>query len=68
MHRFHFGALHMFSQRICGLTSMHQVGRMMMNIRGLIPEDPENVVHLSSSQFLQDPNLGLQIEEGGEVA
>ena len=47
---------------------MHQVGRMMMNIRGLILEDPEHVVHLLSMQFLNDPNLGLQIEEGGEVA
>jgi hypothetical protein len=47
---------------------MHQVGRMMMNIRGLILEDPEHVVHLLSLQFLKNPNLGLQIEEVGEVA
>jgi hypothetical protein len=41
---------------------------MMMNIRGLILEDPEHAMHLSSVQFLNDPNLGLQIEEVGEVA
>jgi hypothetical protein len=33
------------------LTLSHKVGRMMMNIRGLILDDPEHTVHLQTLQF-----------------
>jgi hypothetical protein len=41
---------------------------MMMNIRGLIMEDPEHTVHLRSLQFATCINAGSDIEErmGGE--
>jgi hypothetical protein len=52
-----------------GLTSPHKVGRMMMNIRGLIMEDPEHTVHLQTLQFAARTDAGSEIEErmGGEA-
>jgi hypothetical protein len=38
---------------------------MMMNIRGLILDDPENTMHLKSIQFNSGSNGGSEI---GEVA
>jgi len=45
------------------------VGRMMMNIRGLIMEDPEHTVHLQTLQFAARTNAGSEVEErtGGEA-
>jgi len=43
---------------------------MMMNIRGLIMEDPEHTTHLQTLQFATRTNLGSEmIEErmGGEA-
>jgi hypothetical protein len=39
------------------------VGRMMMNIRGLILDDPEHTVHLQTMQFTTSSNSGAEIEE-----
>ncbi|KIM87961.1 hypothetical protein PILCRDRAFT_3670 [Piloderma croceum F 1598] len=39
------------------------VGRMMMNIRGLILDDPEHTVHLQTLEFLSRPNPGSETEE-----
>ena len=40
---------------------------MMMNIRGLIMEDPEYTVHLQTLQFATQNNADLEmIEEGME--
>jgi len=43
------------------------VGRMMMNIRGLIMEDPEHTTHLQTLQFVTRTNAGSEIEERMEV-
>jgi hypothetical protein len=42
---------------------------MMMNIRGLIMEDPEHTVHLQTLQFAARTNAGSEIEEttGGDA-
>jgi len=37
------------------------VGRMMMNIRGLILDDPEHTVHLKTLQFATNPNSVSEI-------
>jgi len=42
------------------------VGRMMMNIRGLIMEDPEHTTHLQTLQFATRINASSEIEEGTE--
>jgi len=39
------------------------VGRMMMNIRGLILDDPEHTVHLRTLQFAAPSNSGSDVEE-----
>jgi hypothetical protein len=36
---------------------------MMMNIRGLILDDPENTSHLQTLQFAVRRNSGSEIEE-----
>jgi len=36
---------------------------MMMNIRGLIMEDPEHTTHLQTLQFVTRTNAGSEIEE-----
>jgi hypothetical protein len=36
---------------------------MMMNIRGLIMEEPEHTVHLQTLQFATQTDAGLEIEE-----
>jgi hypothetical protein len=36
---------------------------MMMNIRGLILDDPEHTVHLQTLQFAAPNNSGREIEE-----
>ena len=36
---------------------------MMMNICGLILDDPEHTVHLQTLEFLRHPNPGPEIEE-----
>ena len=45
------------------LTSPYKVGHMMMNICGLILEDPEHTVHLQTLQFGAGTNSSSQIEE-----
>jgi hypothetical protein len=37
---------------------------MMMNIRGLIMDDPEHTTHLQTLQFATWTNAGSEIEEG----
>jgi len=44
------------------LTSLHQVGRMMMNIRGLILDDPEHTIYLQTFQFAAATNSDSGIE------
>jgi len=39
------------------------VGRLMMNIRGLIMDDPEHTVHLQTLQFAAHTNPGSEIDE-----
>jgi hypothetical protein len=39
---------------------------MMMNIRGLIMEDPEHTTHLQTLQFATRINASSEIEEGTE--
>jgi len=41
------------------------VGRMMMNIRGLIMDDPEHTVHLQTLEFADRHCSGSEIEERG---
>jgi hypothetical protein len=36
---------------------------MMMNIRGLILDDPEHTVHLKTLQFAASPNSVSEIQE-----
>jgi hypothetical protein len=36
----------------------------MMNIRGLILDDPDHTVHLRTLEFNGRPNLGSELEEG----
>jgi len=47
------------------LTSLHKVGRMMMNIRGLIVDDPEHTLHLQTLEFTNRHRSGSEIEERG---
>ena len=35
----------------------------MMNIRGLILDDPEHTVHLRTLEFVNRPNLSSEISE-----
>jgi hypothetical protein len=44
------------------LTSAQKVSRMMMNIRGLIMEDPEHTIHLQTLEFAVRTNPGSEIE------
>ena len=39
---------------------------MMMNIRGLIMDDPEHTTHLQTLQFATQTDAGSEIEEGTE--
>jgi len=48
------------------LTIAHKVGRMMMNIRGLIMVDPEHTTHLQTLQFNRPANLDADIDEAEE--
>jgi hypothetical protein len=43
--------------------SPYKVGRMMMNIHGLIMNDPEHTVHLQTLQFATWINAGSEVEE-----
>jgi len=43
------------------------VGRMMMNIRGLILDDSERTVHLPTLQFAARINAGSEVEERTEA-
>jgi hypothetical protein len=65
VHRFHRSALHLFRCRIGGLTSLKKVGHMMMNIRGLIVDDPEHTVHLQTLQFATRHKSGSVVEGSG---
>ena len=65
MRRFHCGTLVLSRNCIFGLTSPHKVGRMMMNIRGLIMDDPEYTVHLQTLQFATRNNADPEMIEGG---
>jgi hypothetical protein len=47
------------------LTSLHKVGRMMMNIHGLIMDDPEHTVHLQTLEFADRNCSGSETEERG---
>ena len=40
-----------FISWIYDLTSLREVGHMMMNIRGLILDDPEHTMHLRTLEF-----------------
>jgi len=42
--------------------SIIAVSRMMMNIRGLIMEDPEHTIHLRSLEFAACTNPGSEME------
>jgi hypothetical protein len=55
--------LYLFYAEMFGLNLPHQVGRMMMNIRGLIMGDPEHTTHLQTLQFAAPANAGSEIEE-----
>jgi hypothetical protein len=46
------------------LTLPHQVSRMMMNIRGLILDDPEHTTYLQTLQFVTVTNSdsGTELE------
>jgi hypothetical protein len=50
---------------IWDLISLHKVGRMMMNIRGLIMDDPEHTVHLQTLEFADSNCSGSEIKERG---
>jgi hypothetical protein len=63
MHIFHCGTLVLFRNRILSLTAPHKVGRMMMNIRGLILDDSEHTVHLPTLQFVARTYAGSEVEE-----
>jgi len=39
------------------------VGRMMMNIRGLVLDDPEHTVHLQTLQFARQTNSSTEMDE-----
>jgi hypothetical protein len=54
VHIIHCSVLCLFHNKVFGLTSPYKVGRMMMNIRGLILEDPEHTLHLQTLQFDHD--------------
>jgi hypothetical protein len=41
-----------------------QVGRIMMNLRGLIMDDPEHTLHLQALQFNTLAHIGEDIDEG----
>jgi hypothetical protein len=49
------------------LTSPHQVARMMMNIRGLILDDPEHTIYLQTFQFVaatkSDSGIELEVDD-----
>jgi hypothetical protein len=66
MRSFHRGTLVLFRNCILSLTAPHKVGRMMMNIRGLILDDSEHTVHLQTLQFATRTNAGSEIEERTE--
>jgi hypothetical protein len=53
-----------FIYRIYGLNLLHKAGRMMMNLRGLMLDDPEHTVHLHTLRFADYHDSGLWIEEG----
>jgi hypothetical protein len=63
MHSFHCGALHLLRDEISDPTPSHKVGRMMMNLRGLVLDDPEHTAHLQTLQFAAYNNT----DSGGEV-
>ena len=44
------------------LKLAQKVSRMMMNIRGLIMDDPEHTIHLSTLEFATRTNPGSEIE------
>ena len=47
----HCSMLCLFHNGILGLNSPHKVGRMMMNIRGLVLDDPGHTVRLQTLDF-----------------
>jgi hypothetical protein len=63
MHGFYCSALHLFHEWIYGLTALLQVGRMMMNIRGLVLDDPGHTMHLRALQFNGNLIPDSEIEE-----
>jgi hypothetical protein len=53
VHIFNCGMLYLFHDPIFSLISLRKAGRMMMNIRGLILDDPGNTIHLKSLHFAE---------------
>ena len=52
-----------FVNNTVGLTSSHKVGRMMMNLRGLILQDPGHTTHLKTLEFVANANSVSKIED-----
>jgi hypothetical protein len=44
-------------------NGLHKAGRMMMNIRGLIMDDPEHTVHLHTIHFATHDNSDSMVEK-----
>jgi hypothetical protein len=57
---------HPLGDENCCLIAPHKVGRMMMNIRGLVLDDPKHTTHLHTVQFAPGFDLGIEIEEVDE--
>lgn len=59
----HCSAQRLFHTKILFWPSLFKVGRMMMNIRGLILDDPEHTVYLQTIQFAAPTDSASGIEE-----
>jgi hypothetical protein len=53
---------YLFHDKEFYLKLAQKVSRMMMNIRGLIMEDPEHTIHLRTLEFAVRTNPGSEIE------
>jgi hypothetical protein len=54
VHNLHCSELPVSRRIFFDLISLSKVGRMMMNIRGLILDDPQHTVYLNSFQFVKE--------------
>jgi hypothetical protein len=50
----HCGELPVSRRIFFDLISLSKVGRMMMNIRGLIMDDPQHTVYLHNLEFVKE--------------